>query len=72
MEKLFGLYKIEKVERNGKIDGYLLHGPRVTYSLLKTANHPHLMYAVNSRFNICSIKGNYTFSDEGGQVKAIS
>ena len=71
-EKLFGIYKIEKVIDRGKDLGYLLHGPKVTYSLMRSRENKEMLYPLNSRFHTCSIKGNYWFTDKKGYLEAVS
>lgn len=61
-------YQVEKVEQPGEV-GYILHGKKVDYKLLRYQNMPHRLYAVNSHGNICGIKGNYTFTDKLGTLK---
>jgi hypothetical protein len=67
-------YQVEKLQPEQK-DGagqsiaYILHGKKVDYKLIRYANDPsNRMYAVNSKGNICGIKGNYTFTDADGSL----
>jgi len=49
---------------------YLLIGKRgATYQLVRHVNQPSRMYVVNSKGNICGLKGNYSFSDKNGDLK---
>ena len=51
--------------------GYVLTGKRgATYGLMRYAKTPHLMYVVSSIGNVCGLKGNYTFTDESGELRA--
>jgi hypothetical protein len=53
--------------------GYFLRGKRgAFYALMRYPLQPHLMYVVNSKGNVCGVKGNYTFTDEGGALRARS
>ena len=64
-QELFG-YKIEFVSKErGKL-AYLLHGPKVSYRLMRRVESD-TMYALNSHFNICNIRGNYNFADDQGK-----
>lgn len=69
-------YKIEKAPAETKYFGsevaYLLVGKKVTYKLVRQFNSPHQMYVVNSNFNICGLKGNYTFTDKTGEVHVFN
>jgi hypothetical protein len=60
-------YIVESVESDapGKV-AYKLHGPRVTYTLIRMMRHPSNLFALNSRGNVCGIKGNYSFTDRRG------
>lgn len=65
-------YKIEKAPEGTNYYGsevaYLLKGKKVTYQLVRRINSAHQMYVVNSNFNICGLKGNYTFTDKTGEI----
>ena len=71
--KIFG-YEIERVMVAGtgshKI-AYLLHGPRVTYKLA-WSDSGKTLYAINSKGNICGIKGNYNFTVKEGRLAVIN
>ena len=68
-------YRIEKVdpsECSGFV-AYRLHGKRgAVYSLVRNQKHPHQMFIINGNMNVCSVKGNYWFSDENGELVAVS
>lgn len=68
-------YRVEKVD-SSECQGfvaYRLHGKRgAVYSLVRNHYHPHQMFIVNRNMNVCSVKGNYWFSDESGELVAIS
>jgi hypothetical protein len=69
--EIFG-YAVEKVsDEPGKV-AYHLYGKKAVYRLVRNVNHPHIMYALNTNGNICGIKGNYTFSDESGDLLAVN
>lgn len=65
MTQLLG-YTVEKTER-----GYILHGKKVDYTLMRNQWRPWFLYALNSRGNVCGIKGNYHFSDKDGQLRPV-
>ena len=67
-------YAVESLDspRVRKMTAYKLHGPRVTYTLMREVNRPHLLYALNSHGNVCAIKGNYRFSDETGTLRTVN
>lgn len=47
---------------------YTLTGPRGGVKrLIRHPNNPRLMYVINENGVICSIKGNYTFADDGSK-----
>jgi hypothetical protein len=71
MQDEFLGYTVEKIGNEPNKVGYLLHGKRVTYTLMRCVDRPHQMYALNSKYNICAIKGNHHFSDEGGEIKCV-
>lgn len=64
-------YKVEKVGDKANGPGYLLHGPRATYTLMRCADKPNMMYALNSNYNVCAVKGNYHFNDASGELKCV-
>lgn len=53
---------------------YVLTGARgAVYGLMRDRRLPHLMFVVRgSNGHICDIKGNYTFTDAGGNLRARS
>ncbi len=51
---------------------YLLKGKKVTYRLVRNSFRPNVMYVVNSKDNICGLKGNYTFDDKDGDLNVYS
>ena len=65
-KKILG-YKIEKISDEPNKIAYKLHGPRVTYTLMRNAKGD-VLYALNSKFNICAIRGNYHFTDIEGYL----
>jgi hypothetical protein len=68
---LYG-YQVEKVsDEPGKL-AYYLHGPKVTYRLMRCMTHHHVLYVLNSKGNICNIKGNYKFADDSGRLRSVS
>ena len=68
MEKLLG-YTVENLHQpEGGKAAYKLHGPRATYTLMRQMNDTTLMFALNSRYNICDVKGNYAFTDRTGEL----
>lgn len=60
--------------QGGGAFAYLLTGKRgAQYGLLRYRQASHLMYVVRARTGvICGLKGNYTFTDEGGMLRARS
>jgi len=64
-------YVIEKVSSEPNQVNYHLHGHKATYRLVRRDNGRSL-YAINTVGNICGIKGNYTFSDEGGTLVTVN
>ena len=69
----FSGFVVEKVttEINTLYDvKYILHGKRGgTIRLVRKFGSDHLLYALNSNWNVTSIKGNYTFSDKSGKIE---
>jgi len=75
MKTLLG-YEVKKIEETDayvqSATCYHLIGKRATYRLVRSYNAPQYLHAINSRGNICAIKGNSTFSDIDGTLIAIS
>ena len=62
-------YKIENLNSKSALKpAYRLHGPRASYTLIRTQEHPALMFAINSKMNVTAVKGNYTWTDKDGEV----
>lgn len=49
---------------------YFIKGKRATYRLI--IRYTGGLYALNPLGNVCSIKGNYSFSDKSGTLIALS
>lgn len=70
-------YTVSVPERDARVAchstshvGYFLTGKRgAVYGLLRTVRDPHLMFAVNSRGNVCTLKGNGWFTDRDGVLR---
>jgi hypothetical protein len=73
MESIFG-YTVKNLHNNiAGETAYKLTGKRgAVYSLIRHQKQPDKMYVVSSNMTICSIKGNYTFSDKKGYLEALS
>lgn len=69
--RLFG-YDVEKHADPASPIGYYLHGPRVTYKLMRRVGRPSSLYVLNSKGHVSNIKGNYNFSDESGTLRAMT
>ena len=67
-------YKVEKItDPDSDFIAYKLYGKRgAVYALIRNHHHPHQMFIVNRNMNVCSVKGNYWFSDENGELVAVS
>jgi hypothetical protein len=66
-------YEVEAVEAPNEpragvhYIGYYLTGPRgAKYALMRYPKQPSVMYALDSIGQVKGLKGNYTFTDEGG------
>jgi len=61
-------YQIEVVEDSNI--AYKLHGKRGgVFRLIRNIEAPHTMYVINGNGNITALKGNYTFTDQGGDLR---
>ena len=73
-EEILG-YQVKKVNQDlcqGHV-AYRLYGKRgAVYSLVRNQFHPHALFVVNGNGNVCSVKGNYSFSDKSGELVAVS
>ena len=75
-------YAVERVNNGGvgfhfrevKSFAYFLTGKKgATYGLFRYDRAPHLMFVINARTGkVCALKGNSTFTDEGGVLRARS
>jgi hypothetical protein len=65
-KEIFG-YKIEFISYEPNKVAYRLHGPKVTYTLMRNSKGD-VLYALNSKMNVCGIKGNYHFTDINGYL----
>jgi len=61
-------FKVEKLEGDKNV-AYKFTGKRGgIFNLVRHHNNTKLMYVTDRYGNICSIKGNYTFTDENNKL----
>lgn len=65
-------YEVQRVGTGAGKVNYHLVGKRATYRLVRSMNVPEYLHVINSRGNITSVRGNYTFTDKSGTLTAVS
>ena len=67
-------YTVTRPEEGRTLLAYVLTGKRLAvYGLMRYRTQPEMMFAVRARTGvICSLKGNYNFTDEGGVLRPVS
>lgn len=68
---ILGSYEVRRIGFSANMPNYHLFGPRAEYRLVRHGKSFNL-YVINRQGNVCSLKGNYTFSDESGTLVAVS
>jgi len=64
-------YSVKKLSNNGCKAAYRLLSNRATYTLWGCHNDDHLMFALNSNYRVCEIKGYKNFSDQEDILKPV-
>jgi len=70
MKTIFG-YELEETG-NERIPYHAIGKRGAIYSLVRRVGNESSLFVINRNGNICSLKGNYNFTDKNGEVEVVN